>query len=174
MVNRLMISKVMKQLKMLLFAVNSILFPFLKKLRFFIFLLGISFIINSCSSYHEKEINFSLDAPENYFLIIKNEGVKNAEFNLVINEKDFINTDNVIKFIQSMPNEFENESFEIKAFRFVRDYTWHDNDICNVNWFYNPYIFINSVGGGLCGIRAYTLNNIFLSAGYDSRVLDFD
>lgn len=134
-----------------------------KKLLFLIFLL---FIFVACHKEEKKE--FILSGTSN-IIEIANNGDKTAVFRVIIDNNDFSSEQKIMSFIKSMDEEYPEEPLEMKAFRFVRDYTWHDELVTRYNWVYSPYILVNSFGGGLCGLRSAVLTNILLKFGFEAR-----
>lgn len=124
----------------------------------------------SCKK-EEKSVKFSIafEQNEERIIEIENTGDRTAKFKIIVNGLDLSDYKNILSFVKSMPSDFDGEPLELKAFRFVRDYTWHDDLITKYNWAYSPYLMINSLGGGLCGFRASVLTNILKDLGFDAR-----
>ena len=126
--------------------------------------------LSSCRK-EEKSVKFSIKFEQNEERIIEieNTGDRAAKFKIIVNGLDLSDNANILSFVKSMPSEFEGEPLEIKAFRFVRDFTWQDELITKHSWAYAPYLMVNSLGGGLCGFRASVLTNILKDLGFDAR-----
>lgn len=140
----------------------------MKKIKVLILLvLGISLIF-SCKDKEEERI-FLLSDPGKQIFEIRNDGTKTAKFRLALNGLDISSEENILSFIKQMEDEYPGELLELKAFRFVRDYTWHDNLVTKYSWAYSPYVLVNSLGGGLCGFRSAVLTNILLKLEYKTR-----
>ncbi len=136
-----------------------------------IFLICVLFL-SSCKK-DEKSVKFSINFEQNEERIveIENIGDEASKFKMVVNGLDLSDNGNILSFVKSMPSEFDGEPMEMKAFKFVRDYTWHDDLITKHTWAYSPYLMVNSLGGGLCGFRASVLTNILKDLGFDARAL---
>ncbi|HNQ67657.1 MAG TPA: hypothetical protein PKN32_04715 [Bacteroidales bacterium] len=135
---------------------------------FFIDILFVCiFLFFGCTKEEEKR--FILQASENRIVEIFNLGEKTAKFKMVIDGKDLNNEDNIVLYVKNMKDQYENEPLEMKAFRFVCDFTWHDELVTRHNWAYSPYVMLNSLGGGLCGFRSAVLTNILIKLGFKAR-----
>jgi hypothetical protein len=121
----------------------------------------------SCN--REEQRAFSLSEPGKQIFEISNNGNKDAKFRMIINDVDLGSENNIVSYIREMDEQYPGESLEMKAFRFVRDNTWHDDLVTRNNWGYSPYVMINSFGGGLCGFRSATLTNLLLDLGFKAK-----
>lgn len=120
----------------------------------------------ACHKEEEKE--FVLSGNSDIIEIINN-GENTAVFRVSIDGADIGSEQKILSFIKKMDEEYNGEPLEMKAFRFVRDYTWHDDLVTRYNWAYSPYVLVNSFGGGLCGFRSAVLTNILLKLGFEAR-----
>ncbi len=121
----------------------------------------------SCTKGEEKK--FVLPKSDNNIVEFSNSGEKAAKFRIVVDGKDLSSQERILVFIKNMKEEYPGEALYLKAFRFVCDYTWHDDLVTTKSWAYSPYILINSFGGGLCGFRSAALTNILKSLGYKAK-----
>lgn len=128
------------------------------------FLLIILFV--SCKQEQSREYHLS---GEKDIIEITNNGQEKAVFRISTNGNEFYSEEKIVSFIKNMDEEYPDEPMEMKAFRFVRDYTWHDDLVTRHTWAYSPYIMVNSFGGGLCGFRSATLTNILIKLGFEAR-----
>ena len=140
----------------------------MKKIKVILLLL-FGFALSLLFACNKEERTFLLSNPEKNIFEIRNDGNKDAEFSMTINGMDMNTEKNIISYIQQMEDEYPEEPLEMKAFRFVRDYTWHDDLVTKYNWAYSPYVLVNSMGGGLCGFRSAVLTNILLELGFDAK-----
>lgn len=127
---------------------------------------------DSQNCFHKKKsIKFHVDviSPEKKLFALSNNSDFVSDFKLIMNDYDFSSNLKIADYIISMEEDYPNEPIEKKAFRFVRDFTWHDNDIIERKFANSPYIMINSIGGGLCGSRSAALTNILIELGYEAR-----
>lgn len=131
------------------------------------FLFFSIFLSISCNKIQEK--SFYYENINTELIEIKNNSNKTAKFKILINNNDFSSETAIISFIKNMENEYENEPLEMKAFRFVRDFSFHENPISEINWTFSPLVLINSLGGALCGSRSAVLTNILHKLGFDAR-----
>lgn len=121
----------------------------------------------SCNNDESKK--FHLEGSDSGIVEISNDGKKFAEFEMKINNIDFNNESNIVNFIKNIDSQNANEGLEMKAFRFVCTYTWHDNLITKHSWAYSPFVAINSLGGQLCGFRSAVLTNLLKLLGFEAR-----
>jgi hypothetical protein len=139
----------------------------MSRIFFINILLVCVFLFYGCN--REKEKRFVLPESENRIVEISNLGEKTAKFRMIINEMDLNKEDKIVLYVKNMKDQYENEPLEMKAFRFVCDFTWHDELVTRHNWAYSPYVMLNSLGGGLCGFRSAVLTNILLKLGFKAR-----
>ena len=93
-----------------------------------------------------------------------------VEFRLTHNGFPMFQSDQeILGYVYSMPNEFTDEPFERKLWRFVRDNVYHAVPLYN-NWPFDPWVTVNSLGWGLCGQVAEVYMRIARNAGYTARM----
>lgn len=139
---------------------------FMVKNKKILLLIFVNISLIACNNLEKKEFVLS---GEKEIVEIINYGTESARFTISINGNDFSSDEKILQFIKNMDEEYPNEPLEMKAFRFVRDYTWHDELVTRHNWAYSPSILVNSLGGGLCGFRSAVLTNILLQLGFNAR-----
>lgn len=109
--------------------------------------------------------------PENGAIVLTNTADRTVNFNLTHNGfPTFEGLDGVVAHVQSMLEEFIDEPFERKLWRFVRNSIYHELPLTTKRWLYDPWVTLNSLGWGLCGHAASTYVEIARAAGYEARV----
>lgn len=75
----------------------------------------------------------------------------------------------IVAFVYAMPDEFAEEPFERKLWRFVRDNVYHAVPLHN-DWPFDPWVTVNSLGWGLCGQVSDVYMRVARAAGYTARM----
>ncbi|MDD2635770.1 MAG: transglutaminase domain-containing protein [Bacteroidales bacterium] len=135
----------------------------------YIYFLSLVAICVSCVHKQERVFILETEYPEDMMCEITNSGNYSAEFSVVINDLDLSTNYKIVNFIKNMPKQYPEEPLEFKAARFVYDYSWRDENITKNKCIYNPKILVNSVGGGLCGVRSAIFTNILRMLNYTAR-----
>lgn len=134
---------------------------------FLILILTLS--ISACVNEQEKISVLETEHPEDMIFEISNADNYPIEFSMHINDLDLSSDYKIVEYIRNMPEDYPGEPMELKAFRFVHDYTWKDSNVTNQKILHNPSVMINSFGGGLCGSRSAVLTNILRLLGFKAR-----
>jgi hypothetical protein len=105
---------------------------------------------------------------------IINPSEKDIRFRFSVNERGLFKTsDEIIAFIETMPEEYPGESMIRKVWRFTRSFRYHNVPLAEHCWYSsNPLTMFNSLGFGFCG-EAAAMNYILWSKlGYPVRYWD--
>lgn len=82
----------------------------------------------------------------------------------------FTSSGQILSSIRAMP-EYTEDNLPLCAWKWLRDNSYHSTDnFSGLNDFLNPYLFINSLGGALCGGISEIFANIMNEAGYSARI----
>ncbi len=133
-----------------------------------LFAIVSSFLI-SCVNTQEKIIELDAKSPENKMFKITNNGDLSAEFSMFINDLDFSSNYKIIQYINEMPEVYPEEPLEMKAYRFIFNYTFKEEQLTNSTCFNEPSLVLNSLGGGLCGLRSTVLTNLLKGMGFKAK-----
>ena len=128
------------------------------------------FAAASLETAPEKKIFISSFIQQQQKVAFTNTGANDIDFDFHINQKIFQNMNEILVAINKMPNEFEKEPIERKAWRYITANTeqlkLHSSNV----WIHNPLLMLNSLGFGLCDDLASVLSFIWKKQGFKSRV----
>jgi hypothetical protein len=104
-------------------------------------------------------------------IAIRNTSQDAVEFALGHNGfRSFTSVEEIAAYAEALPDRYENEGFERKLWRFLRDSTLHDYPLTKNLWMYDPLVTVNSTGWGFCSNVASAYAQIAAAAGYPARV----
>ena len=126
---------------------------------------------------YETIINYSLKDPVSGLKIeIKDTSNSRLEFIFSLNDKFWFNESDFKRnlFLMDVDSAYKTPGEIIKAFKLVSNYTYHKcphEKIQKAEVLNNPYLLLNSIGGGLCNNRAVAISVLSNSLGYNSRLI---
>jgi hypothetical protein len=104
-------------------------------------------------------------------VVLRNQTDRSVDFVLEHNGFPvFEDVTSMAEYVKAMPNEFDDEDFGRKLWRFLRDSVYHDVPFNAKRVLYDPWITLNSLGWALCGHIAGSFVIIAEAAGYEARV----
>lgn len=104
-------------------------------------------------------------------IVLLNRADRPVSFHLRHNKfRPFASDADVVQYVRQMPRAYPGEPFERVLWRFVRDNTLHGPPRSPDTWQNDPWVTINSMGGGLCSNVAGTYVRLARAAGYEARV----
>lgn len=103
-------------------------------------------------------------------LIIENTGAESALFSIKLNNRFFLSEKDMAEEIRRMPDKYENEPLEQKAWRYVIAHVKFSKPLTQDNWQHAPVLMINSIGTGFCDDLSATLSLLWKAIGFQSRV----
>jgi len=137
-------------------------------------------MVSGISCYPDKAHRNRLSATHSFTLLVKdpataqliieNTGPESALFSIKLNNRFFLSEKDMIEEIRRMPDEYENEPLEQKAWRYVIAHVNFSKPITPDNWQHAPMLMINSIGTGLCDDLSATLSLLWKALGFQSRV----
>jgi hypothetical protein len=150
-----------------------------KSSRVFLILTLFAFLIQACEQNHDRvqdsEIStlvkkFSVFKPSHAALKITNTTNSVASFSLKLNGNPKYNLVEIAEDIRRMSSEYEGESLERKAWRFVRDNLKFNPAYSEDKWQHNPHLLLNSPGFGQCDGQSALLVRLWEKLGFEARV----
>lgn len=82
----------------------------------------------------------------------------------------FQSDEEIVRFVDNMPPQYEGEPFERKLWRFVRDSTYHNVPLNKDQWLHDAWAVIGSEGWGFCSHVSAAFVQLARAAGYEARV----
>lgn len=118
-----------------------------------------------------RQFAVTSSAPEQQAIRLTNTSAESVSFSLTHNgHTAFATMDDLVAAIANSPDEIANEPFPRKAWRFVRDNTYHAAPIITQQWMLAAAPTLNSFGWGYCSNVAATLVQIANARGYPARM----
>ncbi len=137
-------------------------------------------MVSGVSCYPDKAHRSKLSATHSFTLqvkdpataqlIIENTGTESALFSIKLNNRFFLSEKDMAEEIRRMPDEYENEPLEQKAWRYVTTHVKFSKPLTPDNWQHTPVLMINSIGTGICDDLSATLSLLWKALGFQSRV----
>ncbi len=118
--------------------------------------------------------NINVEEPQKAAFCLKNNSDSLISFKLKFNNKFFYNDSEIASYIKSGYNKYPNEPLHQKTWRFVIDNIIHQPPLSFEQWQHNPFIFLNSIGFGICDDINTNLAILWKMCGYESRVWDLN
>lgn len=103
-------------------------------------------------------------------IIIKNNTGNSARFYLNINHQFPLTPTSILQATDSISIK-EKISPEQSVWKFVTGNTFHSAPYSENIWNHEPLLFLNSIGGGLCGELAVVLAKLWKEKGFKARVI---
>ena len=120
------------------------------------------------SNNGERTFKLKPETPQLSAIKLVNEGADTSNFTLSINNYTLSDMKAMISSISEIyPDD---TTGRMKAWKFVKDYTFFEEPLTDKNWIHSPEILINSLGFGYCDDKASALSYLWESMGYFSRV----
>ena len=107
-------------------------------------------------------------APDRSAIVIKNNGKEPALFKMTLNKLIYYNADAISEEINK--ESAGSEPVQLRAWKFVKNYTYFDEPLTESRWLHDPSLFLNSVGFGYCDDKAAALSFIWKHLGLASNV----
>lgn len=128
-------------------------------------------ILMACQK-NERQVFATLEEDENVF-ILENKTFYPVKFKLLLNNTFPIDKTVIIKELQDIQQN-TNETPEMVAFKYAVNNTFHSTPYSSKVWQHNPFLFLNSIGGGFCDDRSSVLAKLWSFQGFDSRVIGLE
>ena len=81
----------------------------------------------------------------------------------------FTSLEDIVAYVEQMPEQTPGEGFERKLWRFVDDWAYHDAPLSGADWLHDPWVTLN-LGWGFCSHVAALFAEVARAAGYEARV----
>lgn len=101
---------------------------------------------------------------------ISNSGRFTASFKIRLNSLFFYSEEEIVDAIIKMPNEYNQEPLERKAWRFVTNNITYNNAVTNYYWQRSPMVMLNSIGFDKCGNQAEMLARLWFKLGFKTKI----
>lgn len=110
-------------------------------------------------------------SPEHEAIVISNGRPVETRFELLHNGQiAFTRIDQIIEAVRALSDDVEDEPFERKLWRYVRDAVYHAPPVNAEQWLYASWPTMASFGWGFCGHVAAIYVRVARAAGYEARV----
>lgn len=135
-----------------------------KKLKYYFFIVLVlifGFSISCKNKNIQKKIDLTIikqlnfDSTENTIVIANNTNFP-VYFHLKINDIFPLEMEDIISQVEDLADSIEVD-YDIAAWEYVCENTFLKENFTSEPWLHNPTIFLNSIGGGLCGNTAAVL-----------------
>jgi hypothetical protein len=117
-------------------------------------------VVKNFNVVNLAQTNFKITNTSNYPI----------SFSLKFNGGPHYSTTEMAQLIRQMPEEFNQEPLERKAWRFVRDNLKFNPAFSEKEWQHNSHLLLNSLGFGQCDDHAVLLVQLWQELGFESRV----
>jgi hypothetical protein len=118
-----------------------------------------------------KIVTLPFERPEEQAVVIRNETDSELSFTLTHNGfPSFATLDDVVRYVEDMPEDFAGEPFERKLWRFLIANVVHEYPLTENLWLLDPLVTVNSLGWAFCSGVANAYVRIARAAGREARV----
>jgi hypothetical protein len=118
-----------------------------------------------------KVVTLPFERPQEQAVVIRNETDSDLSFTLTHNGfPSFATLEDVVRYVEDMPEDFADEAFERKLWRFLIANVVHEYPLTEALWLQDPLVTVNSLGWGFCSNVANAYVRIARAAGREARV----
>ncbi len=104
---------------------------------------------------------------------IANTSDRSVSFHLKLNGRFPLNVDEMVEEIRAKV-ALDSTPPAVAAWQFVSDNTYHLDPYSVSPWMHDPYILVNSLGGGFCDDRSSVLHLLWNKMGFEARVMELN